>query len=583
MQKTIFIMSKKFTILSASFATALMIGFSAEAASMPQKAPGATIAKSGKQFIYHEDEALKFYQDMCKTRQATSLGAPIEDPEGERLLYQRSCVSFYTYWGAQLSRDIENNIAEIINVDEHTLLLGNVVSESGIGGWCEAQREGNRIDIHCPQTIVDMDVEGIYEDPYHMAYYLMVLEEEYDAENDAWTYVPVEDEYQTYSFIVDEEGNLISEDASLMLGFCGYYDEWYSHIPLGTEGGHFEWVGLGDTDQVIQPLQFKATVPPAEMQLDTYGLIYMADFEVAASRKVKGGFYEGKFYLQGIYDSLPDCWIYGIVDGDKVTFPAQYIGPDYESWFLAFTLGYEVVPDPEYPVNDTWAVTDNAVLYYDKDKNLLTIPEKWGILINTNTDPNNVYYLTRLEQIKIKLQTATADFTPQAPSDMWGMAYNENFGAGMVGFSLNPVTADYIILDTDKISYELYYDGELQTFNLDGEITSRIPYEFGDDYGETGVIKYYNERSIYFGEPLETVGVRTIYTPEEGEPLFSEMAEIVFEGGGIDSVNSDSKPISEEYFDLTGRKISNPMESAIYIVRSTYSDGSVRTSKRMMK
>lgn len=74
-------MSKKFSILLASYASALMIVFSAETASMPQKAPGATLEKGGRQFTYHEDEALKSFHDMNKTCKVASPGAPIDDPD----------------------------------------------------------------------------------------------------------------------------------------------------------------------------------------------------------------------------------------------------------------------------------------------------------------------------------------------------------------------------------------------------------------------------------------------------------------------------------------------------------------------
>lgn len=60
--------------------------------------------------------------------------------------------------------------------------------------------------------------------------------------------------------------------------------------------------------------------------------------------------------------------------------------------------------------------------------------------------------------------------------------------------------------------------------------------------------------------------------------------EINLSSSGIeDAVAAEREAVSREYYDMSGRRVSTPAASSLYIVKTVYSDGSVTTEKRVMK
>lgn len=52
---------------------------------------------------------------------------------------------------------------------------------------------------------------------------------------------------------------------------------------------------------------------------------------------------------------------------------------------------------------------------------------------------------------------------------------------------------------------------------------------------------------------------------------------------GIDDLEAAAEVVSVEYFDLTGRQVTNPAADTLYVVRTVYADGTVKTEKQLVK
>jgi hypothetical protein len=136
----------------------------------------------------------------------------------------------------------------------------------------------------------------------------------------------------------------------------------------------------------------------------------------------------------------------------------------------------------------------------------------------------------------------------------------------------------------------VFFDGEVETYDpetydVEEEITD-LPFTYSttyDIYG-SGLSK---SLSVY-SEGFETIGVQTIYRPEEGKEIRSNLIEYVVETGdilvngestaGVSNIAADKAVKSEVYYDLTGRRVVNP-ENGLYIKKVTYEDNTVKVSK----
>ena len=154
-------------------------------------------------------------------------------------------------------------------------------------------------------------------------------------------------------------------------------------------------------------------------------------------------------------------------------------------------------------------------------------------------------------------------------------------------FSLSYYSADFNYLDPSHLYYNLYIDGEVQTFspddyqNVDTEMTD-VPYSFYDQYE---FYKYdENARTIYFyKEVKEKIGMEAFYIDGDTR-LGSGVAEYYPYGDptGVKMTDANVKQIkSVEFYDLSGRKVSNPTKG-IYLRTVTYSDGT-KASRKIVK
>lgn len=89
---------------------------------------------------------------------------------------------------------------------------------------------------------------------------------------------------------------------------------------------------------------------------------------------------------------------------------------------------------------------------------------------------------------------------------------------------------------------------------------------------------------------FENLTTGSVYTYEIkgyssiGQLTMLHRGEINMSSSGIDgNIVSASEAVSTLYYDLSGRMVETPVASALYIVRTTYADGSVKTEKRIVK
>jgi len=250
----------------------------------------------------------------------------------------------------------------------------------------------------------------------------------------------------------------------------------------------------------------------------------------------------------------------------------------YMSYFTGAEIFYEEDPDTGWEVM-MGSPLDAAIFSYDAEAKSLTLEN--GYVISSS---DKVFYpIYGYDDVMLAYQERNPETVPDTP---YGLEYDpESWGDPIINVIIPPFDAEGNLLDTNNLFYELYIDGELYTFtgelywpDVEGEMTL-VPYSLN------GYCIYASGdfHTIYMYMPIESsIGVRSVYINENGDALYSEMETILVEGTGVESVESEVAPVSVEYYDIAGRRISNP-EKGIAIRIARYADGTVKTHKVVMR
>ena len=198
------------------------------------------------------------------------------------------------------------------------------------------------------------------------------------------------------------------------------------------------------------------------------------------------------------------------------------------------------------------------------------------------TDIQSEYFWSMGFYEKPSLQKSVGqDLVPANPSVV-DYQYYPNYMFGYVSFEIPMLNTEGQILDTSRLYYNVYFDGELLELDPDEypllkKPITDIPYDFEDRAGGSGDIKIEGSKHtlIIYREGLEEVGVQSFYLDANGDKYYSDL--MTYSTSGIDSIDADR--IAEvTYIDLAGNRVHNPSKGwYIRLIRLT--DGSVLTSK----
>ena len=221
---------------------------------------------------------------------------------------------------------------------------------------------------------------------------------------------------------------------------------------------------------------------------------------------------------------------------------------------------------------------------YDEEAGTITAVDK-DVIMLMNASEESIRALQMVED-PVYIYQPDASGAPMAP---WGLKYVELPISGTFDFNLPNVTEGGTLLFADNMYYNIYVDGNLLEFYADEtpdfkEDATDIPYTMN----ETSIVreKYSSWHQMII--PLagfETIGVQCVNVWNE-EKYYSPLVQLNIVTGEITTgVKGIAKPVGDAvitYYDLTGRKVENPAEG-IYVARKTFSDGSVKVAKIVVK
>ena len=336
-----------------------------------------------------------------------------------------------------------------------------------------------------------------------------------------------EDEYGAEYLVGSEDGSVLSNivfsyDEENQLLECQTYI--FENAYADKLGYYGYWASLAiSKNPIVEP------VVEAPEDLETGECIltgYMLDDEDDAEEVMSPvfvGIQDGVCYIQGTNPYIPEAWIAGTVEGNKITFPAgQYYGKYYGQYKL-YLVG----------LDEEGAITDVVFTLNDEGEEVeMTTTNLVGISLEDPTDPESVIAVfSNVKIVKIKEKAGT-------PSDP-EVSYDEG--------TYGPYLECYIpLVDTDgnymlpsKLTYKVFKDikGEVSEHTFVAgdyyeeieENMTEIPYWYTDDYDI-----YPGAETVYlYGADVDDwnrVGLQVTYYGQ-GEVHSSEIVWVTIKSG----------------------------------------------------
>lgn len=513
------------------------------------------------------------------------MGAPLQDsihfdvsasdivydqPQGER----RMMSKYGSYYGNSMWGILEGEAQGIpcITVEnDNEFWIYNPFTAVDLQSWLRGDKDGDKITFKLPQAIyTDSDGEKEYVYVAQMCYF-------------EWT-----DDTHT-------EGLYYSYEGETEMVFVKIDGKWVMQQPeevnehpvimglVASDDG--AWCTYSEWNTVIEEFSADIVEAPANLKAETWAMV---------SREAETGEYlGGKFvnvgvdgsdiYMQGISSTFPEAWVKGTVADGKAVFPShQYLGANE----IANAFGFFYGATEEEVYNEEWGYTymaiviqDEIVFDYDADNHSLTSDGTVAI----NRGDAEVSIDESFTAPRIRIQGTLEDYSPKNPIPSFYTPPTGEY-AGVLYFFFPSVTSAGDVLNTDNLYYTVYVDDEPMMFYSDEveglpEDTEEIPFNFTNMntfsfYGQYNLTHFF---SIMFSD-YDSLAVQTLY--RDGDKTWA--SDIVYAVGGpsdaIKNVSETSFPTKVEWFDMTGRKVAAP-QNGIYVKRTSYSDGSVKTAK----
>lgn len=498
-------------------------------------------------------------QKVKSAKASADHGIITEAPAGKTVCYNKTCEGYFPalYWIIPYTEDC--GAGYITFTDDNEVYFKDIILNAQAGTYVKGSLSDGVISMDMGQCIEFYDDYG-----YGLQLAAFTLDEE--------NYPVVDETIEKVTFTVADDGTITLSPGTI-IGL------------VYTDNG--AWSGYADFSQSYTVFTEKPLSKPEGMATEKWALLTPNKY----GHVIEVGFEGDDIYIGGISEDMPEGWIKGSVSGDDVIVEGhQYLG------VYAGTHNYLMIGEyglDEYG-EETTVLTEEPILFkYDAEAKTITPGDERMLLVNSSL--SEVYFLERYEQATMYYLGEFKPAVPANPENPFTAGYDPYSGLGEFEFTLPLVDTEGKLLDAGSYTYNIYVDNELFTLYPDeytgivdtyDELTD-IPYNYTDSWDITVDGSYHG--LYYYMEGFETLGVQAIYTVN-GVTNKSALVNYNIETGetneidpaGISAITASKEVTGVEYYDLTGRKLDNPT-TGLVIKRTTYSDGSVKSIKRVIR
>lgn len=482
-------------------------------------------------------------------------------PEGVLKTYSRAGEKLTSVMGGIVNGTQNDQSMKIVFApDGKTVWFDKIISATSTTfGWIKGEREGNKI------TVKEGQKAWYYkQDTVYTAYTVtrIVPNPDGSAENyNNYKYAPGD---ITFSIDKDSVITLLpDENGVAAIGLTRDSNDPFL-VQYGYNG---KWLGYGDINTVYTPYTVNLPQgPDSTVKLEDYSMTYFNEIGgPRVGRMVKCAVVDNKMYIQGASQYIPEAWLVGDIDGNKVTFTEQQAG--LLDYYYTDFRGAEVVQrDSEY----YYSPIEKLVFNYNPETKTLTTDN--SLVVGTKS------FLVAEGYMNVEF-APFADVAMKPATPVVGEAYYETMQGYVVSVYVPCLDVKGSFLDPSKLTYSLYVDGALYTFDADKyyieHSATEVPYGYSDGYffKPLNMNRYSVE---IFSSNASTIGVKSIYRGGD-TTTESDMATFTIPLTGVSEVKT-SDVVKTQYYDLTGRCSDHPVQGVNIVVR-THSDGTTSTAK----
>lgn len=478
-----------------------------------------------------------------------------EQPAGTLIdnLYRKS-MSYYNYGGYAYYTMEDGAIGKMVIGDDGNMYLYNPMLNINTQTWLKMEPlKDDTLVVRLPQVIY----AGTYMGYTYCNYAARMI-----FNSDA------------YQWEVDKQNSDIKmvwrNDSLIQIDDC----------MLGQTDEMLLWNGFGEVNTLGYIIKDKMVEAPADIQAQDYMMTYGVDENNRQSKIVNVGIDGNDVYIKNLNLTLPESWIKGTIDGNKVVFPSkQYMGADTKNGNYAFFFGGADCEMYDEEFGDYYTQTvlcDKLTFDYDPANKTL----RTDSLLIINGGSENLSYINVYEAPKLEAFNEVPG-VPQNPIIVDYVPFNDEKGYSVIYFTLPLFDISGNALNKEKLYYHVMVDNEPFTFYPDeyimlSEEMTEIPYLFTDKYD---FISAGSQRSVvFYFIGFDNIGIQSVYKGG-GEVNKSEIVNYVPVEDGITSAGDNRQVEMVEYYNAAGCRISQP-HHGIFVKKVTYNDGSQRIFKR---
>lgn len=505
-------------VLSPAKMAALMPSSKVEAKKAPtpktfQKQVDLQRLKSAREALSARKDVMKMPNEntgMKRVQKAFGPDVPciFDQPEGTQTFYEKSGDAYFVYIFYVVQTSYSGAVGNVVFGSGNEVYIKDVISQIKTGSWVKGTINGSTITIDFPFKAFEIEGDEYFVEPLT-----------YDPASQ-W-YIPADTKTMTLNYDAETGAITTPENSPYATG----------NLIIGLVDSSEEWTGYADWNLNMTVFDDEPMAEPENVTTETYSL--SAPGYNGSLCNV--GFSGDDVYVQGLYSGLPDAWVKGTIQGDKVVFKSgQYIGVDEVNGYFQYLMSADVESEwDDYYEEfvDIYTLSDNDITF-DYDAAAKTLTNSSTFLINAGKNEVNYAYAFTGAKIKPFVEVAA---TPAAPE--WneiyeaGLSYyNSGYGWGYLYFAVPCSDMDGNFILPDKLSYAIWtkVNGEEKQLVLStdtymelSEDMTEIPYAFTDNWdveveGSTRYVYYY-----ILGP--EEFGLQTIYRGA-GEERRSEIA-----------------------------------------------------------
>lgn len=478
-------------------------------------------------------------------------------PEGTvSQTYVSSQISWLLYNNQPASINGNYGVERLMVEDGDIVYLQNFLLEKKTGAWIKGVRQENGdVVFTFPQMISDQEGNELYLAMLTPTETEGGVDVIFDPDNCNMTMRWIDG---VLTQVLPATGGIANEQVARYTGIVGAVN------PNGN------FTAFGEKGVTVKPWSEQPAEAPEFTSVESYSVTYVdRDFQTVTTQ-YEVGLSGDEVWIKGLNRFIPDSYIHGTVtpSGDWVFQLPQYSG--VYSGYYTFFVGFDG-PSANDPASQTQSLT-----FFRGDDGTLVANTSLAVNIGTEKlSPSLVY-----SDMVLKPMSAV-ELTPLPPSDL-ELEWDDNDQMGVIAFLLPTAATDGTPLDISRLYYNVYYDGEIHTFTPDEDFVDSEMVDVPALYTNDITILQAGDGFIIMAVlvPYQTVGVRSVYMNANGVTTYSDVVSGTL---GMELVTDGAKEVaSEVYYNLQGRKVENPT-AGLYVVRTTYTDGSVRAAKRMIR